>query len=180
MTLMAWSLYNPHATLMVIGAKKIETRHWPVRHRGVIAIYATVSFPADERGMCREEPFRTALREAGYLNASQLPCGFIVGVVTVVDCIWINDEDDLRIPQNWEGVARGDAFFESDEYAYGKYEEKRTMTYCRDAARLARPVKARPPGQSPIWPVSPEVEAEVRRALREPLPEYKVPEGSLF
>ena len=34
------SLWQPWATLMAIGAKKIETRHWYTRYRGPLVIHA--------------------------------------------------------------------------------------------------------------------------------------------
>jgi hypothetical protein len=34
------TLTQPWATLVAIGAKRIETRSWPTRYRGLLAIHA--------------------------------------------------------------------------------------------------------------------------------------------
>lgn len=36
----AITLYNPWALLVVLGIKRIETRHWSTTHRGPLAIHA--------------------------------------------------------------------------------------------------------------------------------------------
>lgn len=50
------SLYQPWATLMVIGAKRIETRSWMSRYRGPLAIHSTKSFPAYAKNLCYGQP----------------------------------------------------------------------------------------------------------------------------
>lgn len=37
----ALTLYQPWATLIAIGAKKIETRSWDTKYRGPLAIHAS-------------------------------------------------------------------------------------------------------------------------------------------
>ena len=36
----AISLWQPWATAIAVGAKRIETRHWPTKHRGPLMIHA--------------------------------------------------------------------------------------------------------------------------------------------
>jgi hypothetical protein len=56
----ALSLWQPHATLVAIGAKPYETRSWETSYRGPLAIYATVNFPKQARLLCGQEPFLRA------------------------------------------------------------------------------------------------------------------------
>jgi activating signal cointegrator 1 len=41
----AITLTQPWATLVAIGAKRIETRSWPTNYRGPLAIHAAKGFP---------------------------------------------------------------------------------------------------------------------------------------
>jgi hypothetical protein len=76
----ALSLTQPWATLVVIGAKRIETRSWKTPFRGRLAIHASKGFPRWARELCEEEPFRSAL--AG-IEAKDLPRGALIGAVTL-------------------------------------------------------------------------------------------------
>ena len=80
------SIYQPWATLVVIGTKKIETRTWKTKQRGRIAIHASQTFPANAKGLCNVEPFQSALAAAGFPNWEQLPTGAIIGSVVLEDC----------------------------------------------------------------------------------------------
>lgn len=80
------SLWQPWATLVAIGAKRIETRSWPLSHRGILAVHATQKFDPECRALCREEPFRSCLAAAGYESADSLPRGAVVALVNVTRC----------------------------------------------------------------------------------------------
>ena len=69
------TMTQPWATLVAISANVIETRDWPTKYRGPIAIHAAKGFPPDARALCRTQPFRAALRphdpEAGDLEKTR-------------------------------------------------------------------------------------------------------------
>ncbi len=81
----ALSLWQPWASLMAIGAKRIETRSWTTRHRGPLAIHASKRFAPEERSLCMEEPFSSALHSAGFHTLRDLPLGAMVGVVDLIE-----------------------------------------------------------------------------------------------
>jgi hypothetical protein len=85
------SLHQPYATLVVLGAKRHETRSWQTAHRGPLAIHAGGLFPPATRALCRVEPFRTLLHQAGYPDADSLPLGVVLGVVELVRCVRIEE-----------------------------------------------------------------------------------------
>lgn len=58
----ALSLTQPWATLVAIGAKRIETRSWGTSYRGPLAIHAAKGFPAACRDVVYDPLFRAALR----------------------------------------------------------------------------------------------------------------------
>lgn len=100
----ALTLTQPWATLMAIGAKRVETRSWFTAYRGIVAIHAAKKFPADCKNLCYAEPFKSALgfpRDADLLwrppepvwvkEAKQvldgLPLGKVVAIATLTDCV---------------------------------------------------------------------------------------------
>lgn len=58
----ALTLYEPWASLVALGAKKIETRSWPTKYRGPLAIRAAKSYEAWHMNLSWEEPFYSALK----------------------------------------------------------------------------------------------------------------------
>lgn len=85
----AITLTQPYATLIAIGAKRIETRGWSTTYRGPIAIHAGQGLgPVGGRRGFRElierEPFASALRDVLLADGS-LPRGAIVAVARLVD-----------------------------------------------------------------------------------------------
>jgi hypothetical protein len=69
----AITLWQPWAQLIVTGAKRVETRHWPTNIRGVIAIHAA----------------KRKLDLTSFHGV--LPLGAVVGTVELVDCIRIEE-----------------------------------------------------------------------------------------
>lgn len=61
----ALTLTQPWATLMAIGAKRIETRSWYTRYRGPLAVHAAKGYPAWAKALYLENPFYQSLLEIG-------------------------------------------------------------------------------------------------------------------
>jgi len=83
----ALSLLQPWATLVMLGAKRYETRTWTTRYRGRLAIHASKRFPDELRALCKEERFRRILRQADVASWSDLPTGAVLGTVELVACL---------------------------------------------------------------------------------------------
>ncbi len=81
----AITLYQPHATLIVIGAKPYETRSWKTSFRGYLAIHASKS--KEDLPICTREPYRGALVDGGITAINTIPTGAVLGVVELLDCI---------------------------------------------------------------------------------------------
>lgn len=62
----ALSLWQPWATLMAYGLKRVETRSWAIRHRGPLLIHAAKKWTPD-LGEIAADPlfFRPALQQCG-------------------------------------------------------------------------------------------------------------------
>lgn len=126
------SLWQPWASLMVIGAKRNETRSWPTKHRGVLAIHASKMWSGTLRAISLTEPHLSALKNAGAftigsITESLLPLGCILGVVEVVDCVLITRANTPT----------------GDEFKFGDYTPGRFMWQCRNAIRFAEPIPYR-------------------------------------
>ncbi len=81
-TMKTLSLLQPWATLVITGAKKLETRAWSTAYRGPLLIHASKGKAGE---IFVDEP---AFKK--YIPAfKQLPFGFIIGTVTLTDIIRI-------------------------------------------------------------------------------------------
>ena len=81
----AISIIQPWASLIIGGAKRFETRSWQTAHRGPLVIASSRRFPLEFLEMCDREPFRSALAALA-LPWKELPLGFLLGAVDVVEC----------------------------------------------------------------------------------------------
>lgn len=139
----ALSLTQPWATLVAIGAKRIETRSWGTAFRGELAIQATQGFPRDCQELCATEPFRTVLKAAGFTNTKELPRGAIVAVARLVGCV---------------GTAHMDYVTPSPcphEIAFGDYSFGRFAWLLDDVAPATKPILCK--GALGLWEVPPSV-----------------------
>lgn len=78
----AVTVWQPHATLIMLGAKQHETRHWPAPRRIIgerIAIHAGKATTTLE--LAEDEPFRRVL------GGRELPMGALLGTVVVAASI---------------------------------------------------------------------------------------------
>jgi hypothetical protein len=80
------SLMHPWAALVLLGAKRYETRDWQTPYRGPLAIHASRKFPEIARSLCLQEPFRSVLRDGGFKQSADLRGGVILGTVELTDC----------------------------------------------------------------------------------------------
>ncbi len=72
----AITLWQPWASLIAIGAKKIETRSWATKYRGPLAIHAAIK--AVEKPLYIDQRFIRLLQNAGYNKPDDLLKGYIV------------------------------------------------------------------------------------------------------
>lgn len=111
------SLWQPWATLIAIGAKKIETRHWKTDVRGRVAIHAAKRWTRDQKKLCcggltplagyqSSIYIHNAVYGAGLFNDGHLICpplGAIVAVGDLVDCKFITSAmSPPAFPGDWE------------------------------------------------------------------------------
>lgn len=95
----ALTLTQPWATLVISGAKRIETRSWPTAYRGRIAIHAAKGMPRWAREACYEIYFARALDDRHW---DELPRGCVIGTVDIIDCRPTESFDDVIMPAERE------------------------------------------------------------------------------
>jgi hypothetical protein len=146
----ALSLWQPWATLLVGGRKRIETRSWPLKHRGPLLIHAAKKWNADLSALCVREPFKDALECLGVFHVNPftqppgLPFGAIVGRVNIVGCVLIGMTRTHydTVPGAEMVLGHGDYTVPPDEpeRAFGDYTPGRYAILCDDPVRFAEPI----------------------------------------
>ena len=83
----AISIQQPWASLIAIGAKRIETRSRPTPHRGPIAIHAGRGSPRSTGDWVSNSDDAIAVLNRHGLNLGDLPLGMVVAVAEIVACL---------------------------------------------------------------------------------------------
>ncbi len=87
------TLYQPWATLVVLGIKKFETRSWYTNHRGQILIHAALAHSDIGRALYEGQRVRLYGHDMGYTDHDlpqlykRLPFGCIIGSVNIQSVI---------------------------------------------------------------------------------------------
>lgn len=147
----ALTLWQPWASLVALGHKRIETRCWSTKYRGDLAIHSAANIPAKWLGASRHQPkFRDAL--ADIFNArrdcderlgfhvddaiKKLPRGKVLCVVRLDDVREINGDF-------------GPEFIGDLEHMFGNYESGRYAWYLNSLRLLEDPISAK--GNRLLW-----------------------------
>lgn len=111
----ALTLWQPWATMIAVGAKRIETRHWKTNYRGWLVIHAAKRFQIAEKELCLHSPFCEMLKCAGILRLTDMPLGAGLCAAYLVE---VTPTETLT-----EGTALVD--FDEVERALGNYQPRR-------------------------------------------------------
>lgn len=152
----AITLTQPWATLVAVGAKKIETRSWATAYRGPLAIHAAKGLgPVGGKDglltLCEQPPFHEVLRDAGDL----LPRGAILATCNLAAI--------YRIPATTQHVSRRlpschplasypvvlPPFSDDPERAFGDYTPGRYAWLLEDVQHLDTPIECK--GALGLW-----------------------------
>lgn len=146
----ALTLTQPWATLVAIGAKRIETRSWGTKYRGPLAIHAAKGWTKEAVRLSFGEPFRSVLAGAGYKLYSQMPRACIVATCELVSVIQIKPIHSIT-GWKWTGTdgATYDFPLDKQEMFFGDYGDDRYAWLLHNVQRLAKPVPAR--GALGLW-----------------------------
>lgn len=155
----ALTITQPWATLVAIGAKRIETRSWATSYRGALAIHAGAGLgPVGGRtglhDLAFSDPdgyFYQALKRANVFCIDDLPRGAIVATCELIDCVPSEKVMAVFGAYAPEDVARGRVFWPltDQELAFGDYSPGRYAWLLADVRPLAEPIPAK--GALGLW-----------------------------
>jgi hypothetical protein len=141
----AITIWQPWATLIAIGAKRFETRGWPTKYRGPLAIHAGKQI---DKEACEQEPIKSVLAEHGY-TVDNLPTGAVVAIAVLNECFSVK-RDILGGMVLLESDKRSTHFSTRDnEYHYGDYSSGRYAWELTEVQQLSKQIPAK--GQQGFW-----------------------------
>lgn len=142
------SLLQPFASLVVMGAKKIETRSWNTEFRGELYIHAGLGkgYGPEKlscRELCYKEPFKDFIN--GGLAYDKLPFGKIIGKVNMLGTFAMNDCMFVS------GVTKGETTwsFTNEELAFGNFICDWHGWLLSNPVQFAYPIQAK--GKQGFW-----------------------------
>jgi len=129
----ALTLWQPWASLVACGAKRIETRPWQTAYRGPLAIHAAQRSPSAVYAAYVKpgSPLACILEDNG-LELADLPVGCIVATCTLADIRRIESTVDYI-----------------DQYVLGDFTPGRYAWHLTDVQALAVPIPAK--GKQGLW-----------------------------
>ena len=164
----ALTVLQPHASLLALCEKRIETRSWPTQYRGLIAIHAGKRFPLAAQKLCLADPIAVALVRRGALRLRDstgaltdwpdplsLPLGAIVAVANLHRVGEIG-----RRPDGAVVVSGQDLPITGDELAFGDFTPGRYGWVVTNVRRLPEPVECR--GAQGLWDVPGKIVEQIR------------------
>lgn len=174
------TLTQPWATLVAIGAKRIETRSWPTSYRGPLAIHAATGYgkggAKEHKALCGIEPFCSVLNAAckahydaldksvGVLRAMAehafMPMGAIVAVCDLWDIV-----PTKYMHPGWHATYYGGDRWQltDQEHAFGDYTPGRFAWLLGNIRALPEPVPCK--GALGLWQPDTLTEMAVTRQL---------------
>lgn len=152
------SLLQPWATLVVIGAKKIETRSWNTKYTGTILIHASKRWDWELSDIVTKIGAQQILRDAGYHALSpvngkaktNLPLGHIIGKVEILG----TESSDLitsLVPGQKMRHSDSNTTFEltEQEKNFGDYSSGRYGWFLSNPKKFIHPIPA--VGKLSLW-----------------------------
>lgn len=161
----ALTLTQPWASLVAVGAKRIETRSWRTAYRGTLAIHAAKGFPSDARreletfvfyGAFRPDHAATLRREGVRLVpnacarevAGALPLGAVIATCRLISCIPTRELQENRVIEVDQAAGCGDFALDDRERAFGDYSLGRWAWLLTDV-KPCEPILAK--GALSLW-----------------------------
>lgn len=93
------TLTQPWATLVAIGAKRVETRSWRTSYRGPLIIHAAKTYKPEDQAFANQNPFvAEAFEQVGIptTELERLPLGKLVGAAKLLVVQSTDDEKKMQ------------------------------------------------------------------------------------
>lgn len=128
----ALTLTQPWASLVAVGAKRIETRGWNTHYRGPLAIHSSAKYPGWAKDYAKLPAFAEALGE------EPLPLGCVIAVCDLVGTFSTNGKIDVPLT----------------EYTFGDLGPNRYGWVLANVRALPEPIPAK--GKLNLWEWTPD------------------------
>lgn len=128
----ALSIRQPFASLIIAGVKQFETRDWPTKYRGKLAIHAAKGWDVTDRTVAAELAARWP--EVKTVIGNGVPLGLVLGIVEV-EAVYRSHEIAPQLSEL--------------ERAVGNYQPGRAAWKLKVIDVFQRPVQAR--GALGLW-----------------------------
>lgn len=135
-----FSVWQPWATLLVRGFKKIETRGWPAPQYLIgqrLGVAATASVKGPQLRAYREPGFALHYATTGMPELDQLPYGALLGTAVLSQCVSISPEFMASLSPA--------------ELSFGWYEEGRWAWVLKEPVALSTPIPVK--GRQGLWEI---------------------------
>jgi hypothetical protein len=154
-------MWQPYASLVAVGEKKIETRIWETKYRGLLAIHAMRKWDADLWRTSRSGPVADALRRHELFagppveSHGNLTFGAVLCYVDLLDCVRvIRTRDGVRLgtPHLSSGNNKTEAYDDlltEDELGLSVYQPGRYAWIMKLIRRFDVPIAAA--GARRLW-----------------------------
>lgn len=146
------TLWQPWASFLVHGIKKIETRPSPTNwtaEKGIYLIHAAQKWDKQLAEICIQELFKSELEKLGFIHKYEddeigykgysfsFPMGAIIGAVEVLECVRIINypSQDIFSPIKIKGKK-----LEYPECEFGDYRDGRFAWLCQNPRVLKTPI----------------------------------------
>lgn len=135
------SIMQPWASLIVMGAKKIETKNWKTHHRGPLLIHANMTDRYSKQ-LCSLPPYNKFIR-----HWTDLPYGSIIGQVNLQTCEPAEDIQHLIYKK--QQIIFGEFInIPADELHFGNFSNKYGWIFS-DAFQFQQTIEAS--GKMKMW-----------------------------
>ena len=144
----ALTILQPWATLIAVGAKKVETRSWATNYRGPLAIHAGKDMNTPH--CVWRNPFKKELEKAGMFTPypdgvwgfSLRHNGKIIAVAELIECLKVVSlETDGAVLEDGRKVT-------GNEFVFGDFSVGRYAWLLRNIQQI-EPIEAR--GRQRLW-----------------------------
>jgi activating signal cointegrator 1 len=132
----ALSLLQPWASLVIIGAKRLETRSWSTKYRGDLLIHASTGRAGAL--LTFGLPFSKYIRDF-----NQLPFGAIIGQVNLTDVVSVE-----QLPLSDAAINH----LTLEERAFGDYTKGRFAWVLEEPIQFSKPIPLK--GTLGLWEYS--------------------------
>lgn len=146
----AITLWQPWASLIAYGAKHNETRSWPIKYRGPIAIHAAARPCIHLADIDPEADNAACLVFEKEFYESSLPRGCVVATANLVEC-WkvVKHTQTAIILKQSNGVGEDKLPIDAPYLVFGDYSVGRYIWGFADVCMLPEPIPTR--GMQGLW-----------------------------